>query len=211
MSIALDGSPVDLYALLPERGEGELVAAAMSPPASILELGCGTGRMTRQLVRLGYAVTAVDESSEMLAHVQDAETVASRIEGLDLHRRFDLVLLASNLFSTEPGQRRAFLETCTRHTDTVIVETLPFAWQPKDGEWQLGDVVSRVRVDRFDEGVAHGNVDYRAGEQSWSHSFSMRVFANEADLRAALSEGGLRFSRWLDPARGWFVAIDDTR
>jgi SAM-dependent methyltransferase len=120
--VAPDGSPVDLYALLPDRGEGELVESALPPPATVLELGCGTGRVTRQLVARGYTVTAVDESPEMLAHVSDAETVCARIEGLELGRRFDLALLASNLLTVEPLQRRAFLETCVRHADLVVVE-----------------------------------------------------------------------------------------
>jgi len=44
MSIAPDGSPVELYALLPELGEGDRVAEAVPGGGSILELGCGTGR-----------------------------------------------------------------------------------------------------------------------------------------------------------------------
>jgi len=92
MGIAPDGSPVGLYARLPELGEGEVVATALPAAASVLELGCGTGRITRQLVRLGYRVTAVDESAEMLAHVRDAETVRAEIEGLRLGRRFDAAL-----------------------------------------------------------------------------------------------------------------------
>ena len=62
MGVAPDGSPVGLYARLPELGEGEAVAAALPAGASVLELGCGTGRITRQLVRLGHRVTAVHES-----------------------------------------------------------------------------------------------------------------------------------------------------
>src|SRR4029079_15696758 len=72
---APDGSPVTVSLRLPSRGEGELVAAALPPPASLLELGCGTGRVTQQLVARGYSVVAVDESQEMLAHVRGAETV----------------------------------------------------------------------------------------------------------------------------------------
>ncbi len=41
--------------------------------ASILELGCGAGRVTHPLVALGHPVVAVDESPEMLAHVRGAE------------------------------------------------------------------------------------------------------------------------------------------
>src|SRR4051812_49579308 len=107
--IAPDGSPVELYALLPELGEGDLVARAVPPGGSILELGCGVGRITRQLVARGYDVTAGDESAAMLARVRDAETVCARIEHVDLGRRFDGVGLASNLLTVEPGARPAVL------------------------------------------------------------------------------------------------------
>lgn len=125
MNAASDGSPVELYALLPEMGEGDRVAEAVRAGGSVLELGCGAGRMTRQLVRLGFRVTAVDESAAMLDHVADAETVCAHIEGLELGRRFDAVVLSSNLINTAPEMRRAFLATCRRHSDVVVVEGLP--------------------------------------------------------------------------------------
>jgi SAM-dependent methyltransferase len=207
VTIAPDGSPVELYALLPDRGEGELVAKALSSPATVLELGCGTGRITRQLVARGYTVTAVDESEEMLAHVGRAEKVCARIEGLDLERRFDAVLLASNLLTTEAEQRRAFLETSLRHSGLAIVETLPLGWLPKEGGISLlGEVSSSVRLESFEAGVARGEVHYEAGGRLWTHPFAMRVFADEEELRTALLEGGLSFERWLDRERGWFVA-----
>jgi SAM-dependent methyltransferase len=194
VSVAPDGSPVELYLRLPDRGEGELVAAALPPPATLLELGCGTGRVTRQLVGRGYGVTAVDESPEMLAHVRDAETVCARIEELDLGRRFDAVLLLSNLLTVEPPQRREFLDACARHSDLLVVETLPLGWEPQPSE--------SLRIDRIEGGVVHGEVFYDDG---WSHAFAMRVFADEAELDAALGESGWLVERWLDRDRGWFV------
>lgn len=191
MGVAPDGSPVEVYLRLPDRGEGELVAAALPPPASLLELGCGAGRVTRQLVARGYSVVAVDESPGMLEHVRGAETVRARIEELDLGRRFDAVLLLSNLLTVEPEQRQAFLDACARHSDLLVVETLPLGWQAPPS----------VRVDRIEDGVVHGEVLYDGG---LSHAFAMRVFADEAELVAALGEW--RLQRWLDPARGWFVA-----
>jgi SAM-dependent methyltransferase len=205
MDAAPDGSPVGVYARLPELGEGDVVAAVLPAGASVLELGCGTGRITRQLLRLGFRVTAVDESAEMLAHVRGAETVQAQIEELDLGRRFDAVLLASNLITAEPEQRRAFLETCRRHADLVIVEGLPLGWSPEDGETTLGNVVSRLRVERVEDRVVHGEMEYESGSDRWRHSFAMRVFADEAELDAALAEAGLRLERRLD-AR-WFVAV----
>jgi SAM-dependent methyltransferase len=192
---ARDGSPVDVYLRLPERGEGDIVASAVPAGASILELGCGTGRMTRQLVARGFSVTAVDESPEMLAHVRGAETVCARIEALELGRRFDAVLLASNLL-TDDDSRAAFLATCRRHSDSVVVETLPLGWQPVASE--------TLRIDRIEDGVVHGEVFYDGGA---SHSFAMRVFADEDELDAVLARGGFRIERWLDRDRGWFLAI----
>jgi|SRR4051794_37210911 SAM-dependent methyltransferase len=205
VSAAPDGSPVELYARLPELGEGDVVASVLPEGASVLELGCGTGRITRQLVRLGYRVTAVDESAEMLARVRGAEAVQAQIEGLELGRRFDCVLFASNLVNAEPPSRRAFLETCRRHADLVIIQGLPLAWSPADREAALGDVVSRLHVDRVDGGTVHGVMEYEAHGDTWRHSFAMRVFADDEELDAALAEAGLRLERRLD--RSWFVAV----
>jgi len=196
VSVAPDGSPVDFYARLENRGEGELVARAVPPPATVLELGSGAGRVTRQLVRLGYEVVAVDESAEMLEHVRDAETVHTRIEGLDLGRRFDAALLLSNLLTVEPPQRREFLATCTRHADVIVVETLPLAWSPASS--------ASLRIDGVEDGVVHGEVFYTGG---WSHAFAMRVFADEEELAASLAECGWVLDRWLDRDRGWFRAV----
>jgi hypothetical protein len=149
-------------------------------------------------------VTAVDESAEMLAHVRDAETIRAQIEGLDLGRRFDAVLLASNLITAEPEQRRAFLDTCRRHADVAVCEGLPLGWSPEDGDTVLGEVVSRLHVESVEDGLVRGEMEYESEGETWRHSFEMRVFADEAELSAALAEAGLRLERWLD-AR-WFTA-----
>ena len=43
MDAAPDGSPVGLYARLPELGEGEVVAAVLPAEASVLELVAAPG------------------------------------------------------------------------------------------------------------------------------------------------------------------------
>jgi hypothetical protein len=125
-----------------------------------------------------------------------------------LGRRFDAVVLASNLVNSQPSQRRAFLETCRRHADLVLVEGLPLGWSPEDGETALGDVVSRLQVERIEGSVVHGEVAYVAEGSTWRHSFEMYIFADEAELDTALAEAGLRRERWLD-AR-WFTAVPDS-
>jgi SAM-dependent methyltransferase len=85
--------------------------------ASILELGSGAGRVTHPLVELGYAVTAVDESAEMLARVRGARTVRSTIERLDWYDRVPSerprprgTMRLVRADETEPGIRSVTLE-----------------------------------------------------------------------------------------------------
>jgi hypothetical protein len=88
----------------------------------------------------------------------------------------------------------------------VVVEGLPLAWSPEDGErGALGEVVSRLHLDRVEEGVVHGEMEYEVDGEAWRQSFAMRVFADDEELDDALAEAGLRLERRLD-AR-WFVAV----
>src|SRR5687767_3496046 len=106
-AIAPDGSPVSLYLKLAGDQEASFISQAIRPRAAILELGCGAGRVTRHLVKLGHRVTAVDNSPEMLAQVaglSGAEVVLADIETLDLGaRRWPVVLLASHLINDDRG------------------------------------------------------------------------------------------------------------
>ena len=130
-----DGCAVDLYTRLPVRDEPEIVASAMPPPVTLLELGAGAGRVTRALTTWGYAVTAVDESPEMLAHVTGAPTVCSSIEDLRLPERYDVVLLSSFLVhAPDPAVRAALLETCRRHVapgGVVLIQREGDGWHEK--------------------------------------------------------------------------------
>jgi len=47
-------------------GEPEVIARAIPSEATILELGCGAGRITHALVALGYRITAVDSCRDMI-------------------------------------------------------------------------------------------------------------------------------------------------
>jgi hypothetical protein len=56
--LTADGCAVDLYRQLPALGEAEIVHAAIHPDAAVLDLGCGTGRITHPLVELGHPVAS---------------------------------------------------------------------------------------------------------------------------------------------------------
>ena len=73
--VAPDGSPVAVYLRLPAGKTPGLVHDAMPVGSTILELGCGVGRITHPLLAFGHEIVAVDNSAEMLRHVRGARAV----------------------------------------------------------------------------------------------------------------------------------------
>ncbi|MGV8872940.1 MAG: class I SAM-dependent DNA methyltransferase [Rhodococcus sp. (in: high G+C Gram-positive bacteria)] len=101
------------------HGEARMVDALVSPASSILDAGCGTGRLGAELARRGHRVTGVDldpvlaqaarARPELEVHVADLTT-------LDLGRTFDATVAAGNvLVYMKPGTERAALERIWAH------------------------------------------------------------------------------------------------
>jgi len=84
------GAPLDLYRLLEPAGEPELIHREAGEGATILDLGCGTGRITHPLVRLGHRVTGVDFDERMLREIAGAAfaCAAGSTTATDGSRRF---------------------------------------------------------------------------------------------------------------------------
>ncbi len=211
--IAPDGCAVDFYALMTDNGEAEIVHEAAGPGASILELGCGTGRMTRPLTALGHAVVAVDESPDMLAHVTDAETVCSSIQDLSIGRRFDAVLLASHLINVpDDDVRAALLATCRAHvsdTGCVIVEQHQPAWfeSASETEHERNGIIMRLHgVTRPAPDLLSAMVEYVAGDRRWTQTFTARQLTAPV-LAESLASAGLRLDRYLTKDEAWFCAL----
>lgn len=211
-AITADGCGVDLYAALPEQGEAALVHAAVPPGASVLELGSGAGRVTRALVALGHPVVAVDQSVEMLAHVQGARTVVSGIEELDLGERFDVVLLASHLVNVPDGEvLAALLATCSRHVrpdGCVVIERHPVGWfdRVRESDVERDGVRYLLRdVSRPGPDLLAATVEYHLGGHHWSQSFVTRRL-DDVRLRKALRAAGLRLDTVLSDDGSWVRA-----
>jgi SAM-dependent methyltransferase len=213
--ITPDGCAVDFYARMTATGEPEIVHAAASPGAWILELGCGTGRITHPLVALGHPVVAVDESPEMLAHVRGAETVCARIEDLALDRRFDVVLLASHLINTDDiPTRTAFLAACRRHVTAnggVIIQQHAPGWfaTAADAENARDGIIFRMRdVSRPAPNLVSATVEYVDGDQVWTQTFTTRRL-DDTELAAVLAGAGLRLDCYLTEDRTWLRAVPE--
>ena len=205
-----DGCSVELYRRLPYLGEIDLLKSLLRPGMSVLELGCGTGRLTSVLLSLGAIVTAVDNSREMLAHAPaGARLVHSDIEALDLSGRFDLVLLASCMINHfDGGVRAAFLRAAKAH----VKADGRFVLQRQDPSWlrsaQVGDVRQAgnftvlVEAVSRSAGVVEMTLKYQQADLAWTHSFAV-VPLDEQDLQRELANAGFGSLEWLDPARRW--------
>ncbi|HEV2953934.1 MAG TPA: methyltransferase domain-containing protein [Candidatus Dormibacteraeota bacterium] len=95
-------------------------------PRTVLDAGCGTGRVARELARRGVAVVGVDLDARMLEPARrkapDLEWIEGDLAGLDLRdpegrrRRFDLILLAGNvMIFLDPGSELTVLRSLTQH------------------------------------------------------------------------------------------------
>ena len=111
---ALAASGADMH------GEADLVASLVAPGASVLDAGCGTGRVAIELARRGHPVVGTDLDASMLAvareRAPDVEWVQSDLAALDLGRTFEVVVMAGNvLLFTAPGTEVAVVAGCARH------------------------------------------------------------------------------------------------
>jgi len=92
-------------------------------PKSVLDAGCGTGRVARELARRAVDVVGVDLDDDMLATARrkapDLPWHRADLTRVELGRTFDVVLLAGNvmIFLT-PGTETDVLGNVVRHLRT---------------------------------------------------------------------------------------------
>jgi len=210
--ITPDGCAVELYERLPVGDEPDVVAGAVPPGARILELGCGTGRMTHPLVERGFTVTAVDESPEMLERVRGARTVCSSIEALDLGETFDVVMLASFLVHMpDPDVNRGLLRACRRHVaddGCVLVQREGEGWHESlPRERRAGDALIRVASsEAAAPGVRAVHVEYVFPDTTWTQTFLSRPLTDESFVRT-LAAQGLAVDTYLTDDHTWVRAV----
>ena len=89
-------------------------------PASVLDAGCGTGRVAIELARHGVDVVGVDLDASMIAEAKlrgpALEWVQADLATLALGRQFEVVVLAGNVpLFCPPGARSALVAACAAH------------------------------------------------------------------------------------------------
>lgn len=103
------------------HGEASLVR--WLHPTSVLDAGCGSGRVAIELAKHGIDVVGVDMDASMIAEARrrapELTWVRADLAGLALDRVFDVVVMAGNVPLFCPvADRRALVSACAAHVST---------------------------------------------------------------------------------------------
>ena len=150
------------------HGEASLVRSYH--PTTVLDAGCGTGRVAIELARHHIKVLGVDVDGSMIAEARrlapELEWIQADLAELSLDRMFDVVVLAENvpLFCPE-GSRSSLIRACASHVVSCGVMIVGF---------QLG---RGYGVDDFDAALKDTGLSL---EDRWS-TWNREPFSNNSD------------------------------
>lgn len=224
-AVAPDGSPVEVFATFPSGNAPTYIDARLERGSTVLDLGCGGGRIAHALAVRGHRVTGVDVSPEMIAALLDrhlgpdadgpgvgaVEGVVADIDGLDLGRRFDAVVLASYLVNVgDVDRRRRYLDACRRHVSDVgrvfVQRHHPAFLTETEAEESTEDAYGY----RYERLAATGamltaRMTYLHGDRQWQQEFDTMILTDD-DFTRSLAGSRLELSGWLDEFQTWAEA-----
>lgn len=139
---------------------GEAALVMSFEPKSVLDAGCGTGRVAIELARRGVEVVGVEVDRSMIAEARRRapalDWVEADLAGLDLGRQFDVVVLAGNVPLFCPAaDRPALVRSCAAHVAWGGVLVAGF---------QIDD---RYSLAEWDEGCAAGGLELAERWSTW--------------------------------------------
>lgn len=146
---------------------------AGTTPGRVLELGAGTGRLTRHLVALGHDVFACDPDVDMLTHLQvavpDATPLLARAEAIPLlTSSVDVVVAAQAFHWFDPAQALPEVARVLRPGGVLAL-----AWNSGDRKvpWvkRVLDLTDTQESDSLGDPVADSDLFARSESQVFRH------------------------------------------
>ena len=140
---------------------GEATFLMRFAPATVLDAGCGTGRVARELARRGVDVVGVDIDEAMLATARSKAPALTwhraDLATVDLGRRFAAVVLAGNvMLFVAPGTEGVVVANLARHLEPGGLLVAGFQLQP-----------DRLSVGGYDELAAAAGLVLRERWSTW--------------------------------------------
>ncbi|MCE5235031.1 MAG: class I SAM-dependent methyltransferase [Clostridiaceae bacterium] len=170
----------------------DYLASFLPRGASVAECACGTGELTLRLKRMGYEVTGMDISAEMLRVASEKARAAGLkipfvqqdMRVLSLHKRADAVICACdgvNYLASMDAVRRFFKSACKAL---------------KDGGTLLFDISSRHKLSRT---LGCNSLGYDDGELAyvWKNCYDPKSRLIEMELSFFAREGE-RYERFTE-------------
>lgn len=152
-------------------------ALAQEVGGPVLEIACGTGRVSIPIARLGFEVTGLDIVPGMLALARrkSAGLPTRWVEGdartFDLGRRFRLIFVTGNAFQAflTRADQEALLERVRAHLDDGGL----FAFETRNPRW-VGSGADPLPESDLEGGDLWANLETRAEEQEWQRYNDLR-------------------------------------
>ncbi len=173
----------------PEKAiDVDFYVTMIQPTENVLEIGCGTGRVSIPLAERGNRVTGIDLSEPMLNQfrekIADVPSVASRLSlhqldmrNLDLGQTFDVIIFPFRVFQalTCDEDRRRCLGSVKRHMheNSRVILTL---FKPSKSVWENWGTKDFLDLEHSDE--ATGLTLKRYQSQLW-HDPEKQIFSVE--------------------------------
>lgn len=150
------------------HGEADLIDSF--GPVTVLDAGCGTGRVAVELARRGIDVIGIDLDERMLAVARqkapELTWLHADLAGVDIVgpdgalRRFDVVAMPGNvMIFVEPGREAAVVANLARHLAPEGRLVAGF---------QLGG--DRLGLDHYDEYAAAAGLSLEARWATWDRA-----------------------------------------
>jgi ubiquinone/menaquinone biosynthesis C-methylase UbiE len=193
------------------------LALAGSTPKTILDMGCGTGRLAAALAERGHRVTGADPSAGMMK-VARSRPGAERVTWVDsdsaslaLDERFDLIIMTGHVFQVflEDDDVRATLRTLRRHlapggrlafeTRNPLVEEWR-TWTPSRETLQvpgIGVVDMHYNVTSTDPTFVTFETHFRFAPDDVAVATTTLRFMSRDELAAFLAEAGFSDIAWF--------------